>query len=194
MNNDKTDKWELLKNTIECFYEHFFENVTVEDLDEKASNIFLKYVIGNDRVSRFGLLLVTRLGDSKEQCNAPAMIRIFFDNVHNLQPPFDFEGTIYGKTYQVKVVAGENTFNASSRKDTIEASRSYSNPIILTLQGRYFKPKHLTEKLVWLSAPSTWKLIAGQGGYTRFQDVLYQVASRYRERAWQLIKTRKNNT
>ncbi|MEM3973777.1 MAG: hypothetical protein QW320_05350, partial [Ignisphaera sp.] len=94
MNNGKTDKWELLKNTIECFYEHFFENVTVDDLDEKASNIFLKYVIGNDRVSRFGLLLVTRLGDSKEQCNAPAMIRIFFENTRDLQPPFDFVGSL----------------------------------------------------------------------------------------------------
>ncbi|MCI4409391.1 MAG: hypothetical protein JHC26_09880 [Thermofilum sp.] len=193
MNNGKTDKWELLKRLIECFYEHFFNDVTVEDLDEKASNIFLKYLIGNERLSRLGSLLVTRLGDSKEQCNAPAMIRIFFDNVHNLQPPFDFEGILYGKSYQVKVVAGENTFNASSRRDTIDASRSYNNPIILTLQGRYFKPKHLTEKLVWLSAPSTWKLIAGQGGYKRFQDIVYQVASSYRERAWQLIKSRKND-
>jgi hypothetical protein len=181
-------KWELLRSRIECFYEHFFSTVTVEDLDAKPSNIFLKYLIGNERVNRFGLLLVTRLGDSREQCNAPAMIRIFFDGTRDLQPPFDFEGYLYGRKYQVKVVAGENTFNAPSRRDVIEASRAYVNPIILTLQGRYFKPKRLTEKLVWLSAPSTWKLIAGQGGYRRFQDVLYHVATGYRDRAWQLIK------
>ena len=194
MSSVKADRWVLLENKIRCFYEHFFNDITVEDLDEKASNIFLKYLIGNDRVSRLGLLLVTRLGDSKEQCNAPAMIRIFFENTGELQPPFDFEGYLYGKKYQVKVVAGDNTFNASSRRDTIEASRAYSNPIILTLQGRYFKPKHLTDKLVWLSAPSTWKLIAGQGGYKRFKDVLYHVASSYRDRAWQLIKSRNDNT
>jgi hypothetical protein len=188
-----SDRWELLRKTIQCFYDHFFSSVTVDALDEKASNIFLKYLIGNDRVTRLGLLLVTRLGDSKEQCNAPAMLRIFFDKTRDLQPPFDFEGFLYGKIYQVKVVAGDNTFNASSRRDTIEASRSYSNPIILTLQGRYFKPKQLTDKLVWLSAPSTWKLIAGQGGYSRFQDILYQVAKSYRDKAWLLVKSRNNN-
>ena len=192
--NNETDKWELLRKTIQCFYEGFFNDLSVEDLDEKPSNIFLKYLVGNERVSRLGLLLVTRLGDSREKCNAPAMIRIFFENTRDLQPPFDFEGLLHGKMYQVKVVAGDNTFNASSRRDTIEASRSYSNPIILTLQGRYFKPKQLTDRLVWLSAPSTWKLIAGQGGYSRFQDILYQVAKSYRDRAWQLIKSRNNNT
>jgi hypothetical protein len=87
----------------------------------------------------------------------------------------------------VKVVSGDKAFNSSVRARVAEASAAYSNPVILTLQGRYFRPVRVG-KALWLSAPASWRFVTGDAeAYRRFAQIVFSVARRYRDRVWRLI-------
>jgi len=121
---------------------------------------------------------------------APEFFRPFFQGAEDAPEPFDFRGTLRGRLYVVKVVTGPRAFNSTLRRRVEEASYDLPaavEPVVLTLQGPYFEPEEVG-RAVWLSAPSSWKLVTGESGaYRAFRDVVFEEARRWRERAFSLV-------
>jgi hypothetical protein len=150
---------------------------------ESRSNLLYQALVGGaSRLSRLERIAVTILGRY-----APRFFTPFFTVIRPLEPPFDFYGVLRGSEYWVKVVCGEGAFNDPTARVVAEASGRYPKPVILTLQGRFFEPRTVG-RAVWYSAPASWKLVAGEGAYRRFTEVVYRVASKYRDRVWGLLK------
>jgi hypothetical protein len=176
-----TDPWSEVERLVDRYYADVLSRVS--RVRESRSNLLYQALVGGaSRLSRLERTAVTILGRY-----APRFFAPFFTVVRPLEPPFDFYGVLRGSEYWVKVVCGEDAFNEPTVRAVAEASTRYEKPIILTLQGRYFEPRTVG-KATWLSAPASWRFVAGEGAYRRFADIVYRVAQSYRDRVWGLLK------
>jgi len=178
------DKWVEVGRLVDEFYSRLVSSLSKESLRSRRSNLFYTALVGGAyQLSRLERSLVTMLGNY-----APKFFTIFFEDVKELPPPFDFSGVIWGRKYWVKVVSGDEAFNKPTRDHVASESELYDNPIILTLQGEYFESVEVG-RAVWLSAPSSWKFVTGESGaYKKFRDIVYAVAMKYRNKVWEVLK------
>jgi len=170
---------------VRGLYDAVFSNIGFDSLREEE-NLFVRALTGREGnvYARLERSLVTMLGSY-----APRFFQVFFTNVSQLKPPFDFEGELRGKVYQVKVVTGDRAFNSTLRDRVSMESFKYPNPIILTLQGRNFQPQ-LIGKAPWYSAYESWNFVTGEPwAYRQFRDIVFEVAREYRSRIISLVST-----
>jgi len=111
---------------------------------------------------------------------APDLFKPFFAAVKPVPKPFDFSGLLRGEEHTVKVVSGKRAFNSSVRRAVEEASLRHIRPVILTVQGDYFEPRQVG-KATWYSAPASWRMVAGEGGYRTFRDIVFEEARAFRD-------------
>jgi len=177
-----SDAWMKVEELVDRFYSEVLSRAG--RTKNRKSNLLYQALIGDaSKLSRLERSLVTLLGDY-----SPRFFALFFESVSPLEPPFDFYGVLRGSEYCVKAVSGDDAFNDPTAKAVAEASERYPRPVILTLQGKYFTPKRVG-KAVWYPASASWKIVAGQGAYRRFRDVVYKVAFRYRNKVWVALKS-----
>jgi hypothetical protein len=148
-------------------------------------SVFVRALFGSVGVvnARAERICTTVVGE-----HAPRFFQPFFAGARPADEPFDFSGYLRGRRMTVKVVSGSRAFNTKMRRAVEEASYSFENPYILTVQGGYFQPRQVGAA-VWLSAPASWKLVAGEGAYRRFLDIVYEEAKPYRARLVALLKS-----
>jgi len=149
------------------------------DNARKEENLFTRALLGleGNVYSRIERSLVTILGH-----NAPRFFEIFFSDVEKLPAPFDFEGELRGDRYQIKVVTGPRVFNSTMRDVVATESLKYPRPIILTLQGEYFREEFL-ERALWMCSYDSWRFVSGEPyTYSIFRDIVFEVSREYRER------------
>jgi hypothetical protein len=176
-----TDPWEEVERLVDQYYADVLARVS--RVRSGRSNLLYQALVGGaSRLSRLERVAVTILGRY-----APRFFTPFFAVVRPLEPPFDFYGVLRGVEYWAKVVSGEEAFNEPTARVVAGASERYPRPVILTLQGRFFEPR-VVGRAVWHSAPASWRLVAGEGAYRRFVDIVHRVASKYRDRVWGLLK------
>ncbi|WP_288005847.1 hypothetical protein [Thermofilum sp.] len=192
MQQQINDRWKRVEAALDDFYRHVLDILVSSRLEQKDSNIFYQAVVGKKVAfySRIERVIVTELGTY-----APMFFRPFFDNVSDLNPPFDFKGYINGKLYYVKVVAGDRAFNSSVKRTVEDASRDFregsGNIVILTLQGKRFDPVKVGFA-TWYDAEASWRIVAGPNSYSVFRNMVYNVANRYREKIWNVIQKKKD--
>jgi len=180
--------WFEIKKLVNEFYMDVLRSLSMDRLKNMNSNIFYSALVGKaSQQSRLERTIVTKLGSY-----APRFFMVWFKNASMLDPPFDFKGEIHGRTLYVKVVSSDKTFNSVEKKEVESQSNSYPDPVILTLQGSYFKPIRIG-KAMWLSAPSSWKIVGGTGAYTIFIRIVSQEANKYREEIWRLLLPNKSS-
>jgi hypothetical protein len=177
-----SDAWAEVEELVSRFYMDVLSRVG--RTKNRKSNLLYQALIGDaSKLSRLERSLVTLLGDY-----SPRFFAVFFESASPLNPPFDFYGVLRGSEYWVKAASGDDAFNDPTAKAVAEASERYPRPVILTLQGKYFTPKRVG-KAVWYPASASWKIVAGQGAYRRFRDVVYRVAFSYRNKVWRALKS-----
>ena len=177
------DKWVLVEKIVESFYKDIVKRLKARSTLERKTNIFLHAVVGRaSNISKLERTIVTVLGDY-----APMIFRVFFEDTKNLDPPFDFHGWLRDRELWVKVVSSDEAFNKAVRELVEHESYKYREPVILTLQGDYFDTRKIG-RAVWYSPQTSWYIVAGEGSYKRFRDIVYNVASRYRDEIWSLMK------
>jgi len=178
-----SDWREVVRAAVRRVYGDALRSLDGADLEEEE-NLFFRALVGKygNAYARLERTLVTLAGN-----RAHEFFRPFFSDVRDLEKPFDFEGELRGRVYQVKVVVGPKAFNSSVRRTVEEASLRYGNPVILTLQGGYFVPERVGRAL-WLSAPASWRMVTGEpGAYRAFRDLVFEEARNWRNRANTLI-------
>jgi hypothetical protein len=180
------DKWRVVEELVDEFYRRLVSELKSEGVSElraRRSNVFYEALVGRRvaQQSRLERVTVTLLGE-----HAPRFFRVFFEKTTTLPPPFDFYGVLDGREYWVKVVSGSNALNSTERELVRRESEKYGNPVILTLQGEFFKPR-IIGKTTWYPAQLSWKLVAGEGAYRAFIDTVYKVAGKYRDEVWKLL-------
>jgi len=178
------DAWEQVARAADRFYADVLSRLRGGRLEGRASNIFYSALVGRavSRQSSLERTVVTLLG-----YHAPEFFKPFFRDVRPLPAPFDFYGVLRGAEYYVKVVSGGDAFNKVTEEYVADCSTQYESPIILTLQGPYFEARWVG-RAPWLSAPASWKLVAGPGAYARFRGIVFEAARRYRGEVWELLR------
>jgi len=174
-----------IEGLVRQVFENALSNIGFESL-RKEENLFTRALMGREGnvYARLERTLVTILGSY-----APRFFEAFFTAVNRLTPPFDFEGELRGKVYQVKVVTGPRAFNSTLRDRVGVESLKYPNPIILTLQGEYFE-RQMIDRAVWMCSYDSWEFVTGEPyAYSTFRDIVYDVAREYRERLRGLVAT-----
>ena len=174
--------WAQVEAVLGEYYSRLVELVCRGAISYRSNLLVEALAGGAMRFSRLERVAVTLLGEYSPRVVAP-----FFSGTRPLEKPFDFEGFLGGRLYSVKVVSGEDAFNSTMRRAVEEASWRHENPVVLTLQGNYFKPRVLG-KARWYSAPSTWKMLAGEGGYGEFRAIVYKAAAAHRDALWRCLK------
>jgi len=172
-----------IRELVDSIYRDAFRSLGEDDLAEEE-NLLFRAVAGRygNAYARLERTLVTLTGN-----RAPLFFRVLFDDADDLAKPFDFEGLLRGREYQVKVVVGPRAFNSTLRRSVEEESARYENPLILTLQGGYFKPQEVG-RARWLSAPASWRLVTGEpGAYRAFRDIVFEAARAWAPRAYALV-------
>ena len=180
------DRWSVVEELVDEFYRRLVSELKSGEgeLRARRSNVFYEALVGRRvaQQSRLERLAVTLLGEY-----APRIFRVFFEKTATLPPPFDFYGVLDDREYWVKVVSGSNALNSAERELVRRESEKYGNPVILTLQGEYFKPR-IIGKATWYPPQLSWKLVAGDGAYRTFIDTVYKVAGKYRDEVWKLLQ------
>jgi hypothetical protein len=180
------DRWSVVEELVDEFYRRLVSELKSSEgeLRARRSNVFYEALVGRRvaQQSRLERLAVTLLGEY-----APRFFRVFFEKTVTLPPPFDFYGVLDDREYWVKVVSGSNALNSAERELVRRESEKYGNPVILTLQGEYFKPR-IIGKATWYPPQLSWKLVAGEGAYRAFIDTVYKVAGKYRDEVWKLLQ------
>jgi hypothetical protein len=179
------ERWVLVEKTVEVFYQDVLKRLRARSTLERKTNIFLHAIAGRaSNISKLERTIVTMLGDY-----APRIFRIFFDDTKDLDPPFDFHGWLRDRELWVKVVSSGEAFNKVVREYVEHESYKYREPVILTLQGDYFDPVRVG-RAIWYSPQTSWYIVAGEGSYKRFRDIVYKTASKYRDEIWSFLKER----
>jgi len=168
--------WARVREVVRKCFERVDRALTEDALSEPPNILFLALA------GRVGAVnaRAERICDTILGSYAPDFFKPFFEHVQPLTKPFDFSGLLRGREYSVKVVSGERAFNSAVRRAVADASASYRSPVILTVQGGYFEAKRVG-RAVWYSAPASWRMVAGEGAYRRFRDIVFEEARRYRD-------------
>lgn len=151
---------------------------------QPVENLFVLALAGRraNAYARLERLIVTMVGREAARLVAP-----FFTCIEPVEKPFDFRGVLRGREYTVKVVLSDQVFNSTLQRRVAEASPAHANPVVLTIQGDYFKPRRLGAAK-WYSAHATWVLLTGErGAYAKFRSILFEVAEPYRRRVEALL-------
>jgi hypothetical protein len=163
--------WARVRALVAEYYDEVVERASREALEEPP-NALLLFLAGRRTAVNAKL---ERIADTLLGSYAWRIFACFFEAVEPVAKPFDFRGLLRGRPYTVKAVSGERAFNTATRARVEDASLSLENPVVLTLQGPYFEAREVGRAL-WLSAPASWRLLAGPGGYKRFLAVAREEA------------------
>jgi hypothetical protein len=170
------EPWVRVRLVVRECYKRIDESLTELTLAEPPNIIFLALAGWAGAVNaRAERICDTILGDY-----APDFFKPFFTAVRPAPDPFDFTGLLRGEEYTVKVVSGKRAFNSKTRKAVEEASLEARRPVVLTVQGDFFPTRKLGEA-AWYSAPASWKMVAGNGAYRVFRDIVFGEAQQFRD-------------
>jgi hypothetical protein len=179
------DKWRIVEELVDEFYRRLLSELrSNSDISTRRSNVLYEALVGGRaaRQSRLERIVVTLLGEY-----APRFFRVFFEKTVALPPPFDFYGVLGDREYWVKVVSSSNALNSAERELVRRESEKHRNPVVLTLQGEYFKPR-VVGRATWYPPQLSWKIVAGEGAYRVFVGTVYRVASKYRDEVWRILQ------